>query len=77
MRRNELVVQLAKALLVLSAPEGSASLSLAKSALRHGKTVHILEHPLNRELLTAGATPATLDTIGEALREMTVTATKS
>jgi DNA processing protein len=77
MRRNELVVQLAKALLVLSAPEGSASLSLAKSALRHGKTVHTLEHPLNRELLTAGATPATLDTIGEALREMTVTATKS
>jgi predicted Rossmann fold nucleotide-binding protein DprA/Smf involved in DNA uptake len=68
MRRNQLVVQLAKALLVLSAPEGSASLSLAESALRQGKTVHTLEHPLNRELLTGGATPATLDTIGEALR---------
>jgi predicted Rossmann fold nucleotide-binding protein DprA/Smf involved in DNA uptake len=68
MRRNELVIQLAKALLILSAPEGSASLDLAKSALRQGKTVHTLEHRLNKELLAAGAVPATLDTIKEALR---------
>jgi DNA processing protein len=67
-RCNQLVVELAKALLILSAPEGSASLNLARSALRQGKTVHTLEHRLNEELLTAGAVPATLDTIKEALR---------
>ncbi len=67
-RCNQLVVGLAKALLVLSAPEGSASLNLARSALRQGKTVHTLEHRLNQELLIAGAVPATLDTIREALR---------
>lgn len=67
-RRNQLVVELAKALLILSAPEGSASLNLAKSALRQGKTVHTLEHRLNKELLTAGAVPATADTIKQALR---------
>jgi predicted Rossmann fold nucleotide-binding protein DprA/Smf involved in DNA uptake len=68
MRCNELVVELAKALLVLSAPEGSASLNLARSALRQGKTVHTLEHRLNEELLLAGAVPATSDTIKESLR---------
>ena len=68
MRRNQLVVELAKAILILSAPEGSASLNLATSALRQGKTVHTLEHRLNQELLTAGAVPATLNTIREALR---------
>jgi predicted Rossmann fold nucleotide-binding protein DprA/Smf involved in DNA uptake len=67
-RCNQLVVELAKALLVLSAPEGSASLNLARSALRQGKTVHTLEHRLNKELLTAGAVPATSDTIRKALR---------
>jgi predicted Rossmann fold nucleotide-binding protein DprA/Smf involved in DNA uptake len=67
-RCNQLVVELAKALLVLSAPEGSASLNLARSALRQGKTVHTLEHRLNKDLLIAGAVPATLDTIKEALR---------
>jgi predicted Rossmann fold nucleotide-binding protein DprA/Smf involved in DNA uptake len=68
MRRNQLVVELATALLILSAPEGSASLNLAKSALRQGKTVHTLEHRLNKDLLLAGAVPATQETIGEALR---------
>ena len=68
MRRNQLVVELAKALLILSAPEGSASLNLARSALRQGKTVHTLEHRLNKDLLRAGAVPATLDTVKEALR---------
>jgi predicted Rossmann fold nucleotide-binding protein DprA/Smf involved in DNA uptake len=67
-RCNQLVVELAKALLVLSAPEGSASLNLARSALRQGKSVHTLEHRLNKELLTAGAVPATSDTIRKALR---------
>jgi predicted Rossmann fold nucleotide-binding protein DprA/Smf involved in DNA uptake len=67
-RCNQLVVELAKALLVLSAPEGSASLNLARSALRQGKTVHTLEHRLNKDLLIAGAVPATLDSIREALR---------
>ena len=68
MRRNDLVVQLAKALLVLSAPEGSASLKLARSALDRGKPVHTIEHRLNEDLLRAGGVPATLDTIKEALR---------
>jgi predicted Rossmann fold nucleotide-binding protein DprA/Smf involved in DNA uptake len=68
MRRNQLVVELAKALLILSAPEGSASLNLARSALRQGKTVHTLEHRLNKDLLIAGAVPATSETIKEALR---------
>jgi DNA processing protein len=67
-RRNELVVQLSTVLLVLSAPEGSASLNLAISALRQGKTVLTLEHRLNKDLLTAGAVPARLETIKEALR---------
>jgi predicted Rossmann fold nucleotide-binding protein DprA/Smf involved in DNA uptake len=67
-RCNQLVVELAKALLILSAPEGSASLNLARSALRQGKTVHTLEHRLNKDLLIAGAVPATLDTIKETLR---------
>jgi predicted Rossmann fold nucleotide-binding protein DprA/Smf involved in DNA uptake len=68
LRRNKLVVELTATLLVLSAPEGSASLKLARSALRQGKPVHTLEHRLNEELLASGASPATLDKIGEALR---------
>ncbi len=68
LRRTQLVVGLAAAVLVLSAPEGSASLKLARSALRQGKPVHTLEHRLNKELLASGALPATLDKIGEALR---------
>lgn len=68
LRRNQLVVGLAAALLVLSAPEGSASLKLARSALRQRKSVHTLEHRLNKELLAAGALPATLEKFEEALR---------
>lgn len=68
MRRNDLVVELAKAVLVLSAPEGSASLKLARSALARGKSVHTLEHRLNKDLLLGGAVPATPETIEEALR---------
>src|SRR5205807_259901 len=46
-RRNELVVGLSAALLVLSAPEGSTSLKLAKSALSQGKAVLAPEHRMN------------------------------
>jgi DNA processing protein len=68
MRRNELIVELAKSLLVLAAPEGSASLNLAKSVLRRGKVVVTPEHPMNKELLASGALPATLDNLQPALR---------
>jgi predicted Rossmann fold nucleotide-binding protein DprA/Smf involved in DNA uptake len=66
LRRNELIVELTKALLVVSAPEGSASLSLAQSALRRGKFVLTLEHPFNKELLASGALPATVDNLETA-----------
>ena len=69
MRRNELMVGLADALLVLSASEGSTSLKLAKFALNCGKPVLTLEHRLNTDLLLAGAVPATTETIEEALRQ--------
>src|SRR5207247_5976838 len=67
-RRNELVVGLAVALLILSAPEGSASLKLAKSALRQGKPVLTPEHRMNKKLLECSALPATLENIQTALR---------
>jgi predicted Rossmann fold nucleotide-binding protein DprA/Smf involved in DNA uptake len=66
-RRNELVVESAETLLVLSAPAGSASLKLARSAVRQGKPVFTLDHRLNKELLASGASPATLEKIEEAL----------
>lgn len=66
-RRNQLAVGLADALLVLSAPEGSASLKLAKSASRRGKPVLTPEHPMNMELLATGALSATLENIQRAL----------
>lgn len=68
LRRNQLVVGLAGALLVLSAPEGSASLKLAKSATHHGKLVLTPEHRINQELLASGALTATLENIERALR---------
>jgi predicted Rossmann fold nucleotide-binding protein DprA/Smf involved in DNA uptake len=67
LRRNELIAELTKALLIVSAPEGSASLTLAESALRRGKPVLTLEHPINKELLADGALPATLDNFQNAL----------
>jgi predicted Rossmann fold nucleotide-binding protein DprA/Smf involved in DNA uptake len=67
-RRNELIVGFAKVLLVLSAPEGSASLKLAESALRRGRPVLTPEHPMNKELLASGALPMTLENIRTALR---------
>ena len=62
-RRNELVIALATALLVLSAPLGSSTLNLAKEALRHGKRVLTIEHRMNKELLGRNALPATCDNI--------------
>jgi predicted Rossmann fold nucleotide-binding protein DprA/Smf involved in DNA uptake len=66
-RRNELVIGLATAVLILSAPTGSASLKLAKSALSFGKPVLTPEHRVNDELLKCRALPATLDNIQAAL----------
>jgi predicted Rossmann fold nucleotide-binding protein DprA/Smf involved in DNA uptake len=66
-RCNHLVMALASALLILSAPDGSSSLELAKSALCYGKPVLTLEHRLNNQLLAAGALPATLENIQRAL----------
>jgi predicted Rossmann fold nucleotide-binding protein DprA/Smf involved in DNA uptake len=66
-RRNQLVIGLATALLVLAAPPGSASLKLAKSALRLGKSVLTPEHRMNEELLASDALPATFENIRIAL----------
>jgi predicted Rossmann fold nucleotide-binding protein DprA/Smf involved in DNA uptake len=62
-RRNQLVVGLAAALLVLSAPEGSASLTLAQSALRLEKPVLTPEHALNKKLLACNALAATIENV--------------
>lgn len=67
-RRNQLVVSLAKALLLLSAPAGSASANLAKWALRKGKPVFTSEHSMNKQLLDSGAVPASLEAIENLLR---------
>ena len=68
LRRNQLVVGLSSAVLVLAAPKGSHSLDLAKSALRQGKLVLTPEHPTNKDLLASGALTATLANIQRALR---------
>ncbi len=67
LRRNQLIMALASAVLVLSAPEGSSSLELAKAALNCGKPVLTLENLTNKELLEYGAVPATLEDIHKAL----------
>jgi predicted Rossmann fold nucleotide-binding protein DprA/Smf involved in DNA uptake len=66
-RRNRLVLGLANALLVLSAPAGSATLTLAKSALRRGKPVFSPAHSMNTSLLSCGALPATLENLQTTL----------
>jgi predicted Rossmann fold nucleotide-binding protein DprA/Smf involved in DNA uptake len=65
LRRNEVVLHLAKGLLVLSAPARSASLKLAQAAIALRKPVFTPEHRINDELLTAGALPATLENISQ------------
>ena len=67
-RRNELVIELAAALLVLSAPEGSASLNLARAALEAHKPVFTLDHHMNRKLLGSSVSVATRESICAALR---------
>ena len=66
-RRNELVIGLAAAVLILSAPEGSASLNLARAALDAGKPVFTLDHHMNRTLLARGGLSATFEKICAAL----------
>ena len=68
LRRNQLVAAVAKVLLILSAPEGSGSLELAKAALQHGKPVLALEDHTNKELLKSGALPASLENIQRDIR---------
>jgi DNA processing protein len=69
LRRNQLVIGLAKALLVLSAPAGSSSLILAREAVRIGTPVFTPEHPLNRALLELEASPATFENIRSAFEQ--------
>jgi len=66
-RRNQLVKSLATALLVLSAPTGSATFTLAKSALRCGQPVFTPDHRINTDLLMCGAFPATFERLRAAL----------
>jgi predicted Rossmann fold nucleotide-binding protein DprA/Smf involved in DNA uptake len=68
LRRNQVVMGLASALLILSAPDGSSSLELAKAALHYGKTVLAPEHRLNEKLLESGALPAGLKNTQRALQ---------
>jgi predicted Rossmann fold nucleotide-binding protein DprA/Smf involved in DNA uptake len=68
LRRNQLVVELAMALLVLSAPQGSASFRVAKSALQQNKPVLSPDHRINNGLLESGALHATLDNLQRVLR---------
>jgi DNA processing protein len=68
LRRNEVFLNLAKALLVLSAPPRSASLKLAEVAVKLSKPVFAVEHRINAELLTSGAAPATFENISQVFR---------
>lgn len=67
-RRNELVVGLATAVLVLSAPAGSATLRLGKAVLRDGIPVFTPEHHMNNGLLACGAASATFANLRAVLR---------
>jgi predicted Rossmann fold nucleotide-binding protein DprA/Smf involved in DNA uptake len=68
LRCNQLVVALARVLLILSAPQGSASLGLAKASLDDGRPVLTMDHSMNKELLSSGALPVTVENIEKALR---------
>jgi DNA processing protein len=68
LRRNQLVIGLAKALLVLSAPDESSSLALAREAVRAGTPVFTPEHPFNRSLLELKTSPATLENVRSAIQ---------
>lgn len=68
LKRNYLVAGLAKALLVLAAPEGSATFKLAASVIQLGKPVFAPEQPANKSLFACGALPATIERIQKHLR---------
>ncbi|MGH7846798.1 MAG: DNA-processing protein DprA [Candidatus Binatia bacterium] len=67
-RRNHLVAGLAHVLLVLAAPEESATFQLARSVIELRKPVFALEHPRNESLLASGAFPATFEGIQKVLQ---------
>jgi predicted Rossmann fold nucleotide-binding protein DprA/Smf involved in DNA uptake len=67
-RRNHLVAGLANVLLVLAAPERSATFKLALAVIQLGKPVFAPKHPVNENLLASGALPATFETIQKDLR---------
>jgi len=68
LRRNQLVVGLADGLVVLSAPEGSASFKLARLAVSLRKPVFAPPHPINARLLASGVVPATSESILKVLQ---------
>lgn len=63
LRRNKIIAGLARGLLILSGPEGSTSYRLARDALRLGRPVFTLPHPMNHALLGIGAQPATIESL--------------
>jgi predicted Rossmann fold nucleotide-binding protein DprA/Smf involved in DNA uptake len=54
-RRNRLVAELARELVVPHAAPGGSLLRLAREVVAAGKTVHSFDHPANRPLLRVGA----------------------
>jgi len=68
LRRNQVVVGLARGILVLSGPEGSASFQLAQVAIKLGRPVFTPDHPINERLLASGGLPATLENIQTAFK---------
>lgn len=68
LRRNLLVAAASQGLLVLAAPAGSQSLKLAQKAISLGRSVFTAEHPMNEELLSSGALPATVENIQRSFR---------
>lgn len=73
-RRNHLAAGLANVLLVLAAPEGSATFKLARSVIELPKPVFALEHPANESLLASGAFSATFERIQKSLRNKNASA---
>ncbi|HEY3304801.1 MAG TPA: DNA-processing protein DprA [Candidatus Binatia bacterium] len=68
LRRNEIFLSLARALLVLSAPPRSASAKLAEGAVKLGKPVFAIDHRVNQDLLASGVLPATFENISQAFQ---------
>lgn len=62
-RRNELVANLAGALLIAHASPGGKTDALARQALTAGKPVFTLDDPSNADLVALGAMPVTAATV--------------